>query len=354
MKRILNRAALCLAVLSLGSVAFAGDLEDDWEGKKVYSRHNLRADSGRSLVLTTTNALGLEELIPMGTELTVEEVNDKLVKLQSPKFNKPIVIKYNARHTKIPFGGYLKRTFSLEPVAVPTEGLSELDRQQIAKGELAVGMSRNAVLLAVGYPPANLNNSFEAKELVYMKGKIERLPVLFEGDTVSFLGTPPDPDKWEGHKVYNKVGFRADFKGDKHLAYSTNQLELSKHFPPNTEFKFDDEGSQSFTLITPEGTELEFKFNPSHSKISLAEFLDRTFSKGAPLELPATLTAREKELVAAGRIEPGMSREAVFLSIGYPPASKNNSFTGPNLIYMRTGFKSQTLAFEGDKLASVE
>ena len=49
-----------------------------------------------------------------------------------------------------------------------------------------------------------------------------------------------------------------------------------------------------------------------------------------------------------------MTREAIFLSIGYPPASKNSSFDGPKLVYMLTTFKPQTLSFEGEKLTGIE
>ena len=82
----------------------------------------------------------------------------KIVKVSS----RAIVFVYNDReialinipkHTQIDIGGLLERTFA--KTKVDLSKFSQMERENIAIGKVVPGMSKNAVLVARGYPPAH-------------------------------------------------------------------------------------------------------------------------------------------------------------------------------------------------------
>lgn len=344
------------AFVLLGArVARANDLEDKWEGKTVYTKTNLRFEAKKELHAASTNFQVYPELLPAGTKLKVTEVSGKAVTMTAAGKSVPVIIDFNEKHSQMPFDEYLERTFSFKPYEMPA-AFTPAERQAIAEGVAKPGMSRGAVLVALGYPPGSLNPSFDGKTLVYQRTRFARMTVTFDdaGKVKSVEGgTAPEPqnDGWTGKTVYAKVGLRAKFDDPAYEYTSTNYIEYSKHFPAGTEFTVT-KLKKAGMVLRPAGgkADLEITFESGHSQMPFEEFLGRTFAFEKPV-LPSTLSSKEKDLIKSGRVEAGMGREAVFLAVGYPPGNLNPSMDGERLVYMK--LPAQKVIFHFDKKGQV-
>ncbi len=77
----------------------------------------------------------------------------------------------------------------MSPTPVSYEGLSEVDRQGIEAGRAMVGMSKQGVLVALGYPAKHRTLSLEQDRWVYWKGRHNAYMVEFDdsGKVVSIV-----------------------------------------------------------------------------------------------------------------------------------------------------------------------
>lgn len=147
----------------------------------VYTKVGMRFDTKRGRYLMySTNYLSMPTFVPMGTQLTLEGMTGRSITLRDGDGNQ-YYIDYVAKHSQMPITEWKERHFSDTPVAMP-EGLSEVDRAGIESGEIRRGMSRDAVFLAVGYPPKSTNPSETANTLTYEWRRFVSRSVRFDGE----------------------------------------------------------------------------------------------------------------------------------------------------------------------------
>jgi hypothetical protein len=75
----------------------------------------------------------------------------------------------------------------------------------------------------------------------------------------------------------------------------------------------------------------------------------RTRRKRNPEPAPPTRLT----LVEQGVVEPGMTRDEVIMTIGYPPAHRTPSLEQPEWHYWKNRWDQYTVVFEGDRVARV-
>ncbi|HEX6811979.1 MAG TPA: hypothetical protein VF384_10190 [Planctomycetota bacterium] len=141
--------------------------------------------------------------------------------------------------------------------------------------------------------------------------------------------------RWTDQTVYSRVGmkFESGRRNVGWLMYSTNHIGLPKHIPAGTKFTVSDHRRNRIELTGEDGVAVHIEFVPrSHPGFSFDAWLERQLST-APVELPADLDARERDAIGQGRYEIGMSRAALFLSIGYPPESLTPNQNDAKLTY---------------------
>jgi hypothetical protein len=83
-----------------------------------------------------------------------------------------------------PLARHLARYFgkSCDPAAVTT--LSDVDRDGIARGKALPGMTKDGVLLAIGYPPEHVTPTREANVWTYWKSRSRTFTVEFDDGKV--------------------------------------------------------------------------------------------------------------------------------------------------------------------------
>ncbi len=103
------------------------------------------------------------------------------------------------------------------------------------------------------------------------------------------------------------------------------------------------------------GVRFELFHVKKFSRVPIETLKMRTFSKTDPLTTPAylELTGAEQKAVREGRVEIGMSRDAVILSQGYPPEHRTPSLQQDVWTYWRNRILSFRVLFTGNRVSDI-
>ena len=88
-----------------------------------------------------------------------------------------------ARHSGEDIAGIFARMFSATPTDLSP--FSESERRHILAGTVDVGMSKDAVILALGHPPKHKTPSLDANQWRYWQNRFNTFVVEFDGGKVS-------------------------------------------------------------------------------------------------------------------------------------------------------------------------
>ena len=146
-------------------------------------------------------------LIPFGTPVRILEVRKNAVKFQ-PQGHPPIVLQLRYAKDTISMDQYLQRMFPRDdprlklrtpaataPAPRGKKGAKaaparesradETTRKDIENGIVDVGMTKDQVIMALGYPPAHRTPSLDAPMWTYWANRWATFEVYFDGDRVS-------------------------------------------------------------------------------------------------------------------------------------------------------------------------
>ena len=139
------------------------------------------------------------KLIPLGTRVQILEVRKDSVKFEAAGYPAiTLAFKYGARN--LTMDQYLDRIFLVDdPYArfpkLPPDGkqAAEVDktRRMIEDGTVSVGMTREQVLMAIGYPPADRTPALDAPTWKYWASRGDTFEIYFDGDQVSRVSRQP-------------------------------------------------------------------------------------------------------------------------------------------------------------------
>ena len=118
---------------------------------------------GMKVSYTTNYKMG--PMIPVNAKVTLEAINKNQVSFQ---YNGNLVILRNMpQHSNTTMDQMMDRYFGTKNVDLSK--FTKLERDNIKKGTIAVGMSKDAVLIARGYPPSHKTPSLDADTWQYWK-----------------------------------------------------------------------------------------------------------------------------------------------------------------------------------------
>ena len=91
-----------------------------------------------------------------------------------------------AKHKSSPdFSKYLSNYFGTECDSSKIKKLSTLDQQGIKDGVVKVGMTKEGVKYAIGFPPEHKTPDLNNNEWLYWKNRFNTFKVEFKNNTVS-------------------------------------------------------------------------------------------------------------------------------------------------------------------------
>jgi hypothetical protein len=173
------RATLWIALLL---VACAGAPPpapfDDLVGRAdVVTRTNLHPDEARARLFTTNYQQ--DGLIPVCASVTLLERNAELLRFRVEASGKTYEYYYHKAAGE-PFPEHLARVFGTECPRAELDALPEIDQRGLSLGKPLVGMSKQGVLFALGYPPRHVTPSLDALRWIYWLNRFDRIAVIFD------------------------------------------------------------------------------------------------------------------------------------------------------------------------------
>lgn len=194
MKIMLNRFLLLLfAFFVSANIALAFDDEDEGdtsaakpslEGQTLYTKTNIWYERPtKILILFHAGAM-----LPVGTKITIEDMSSKAVKFTSEDGQNFRIL--TRKYYKLTGPEMAKLVFSKKnPMAKGGKfhKFSKMEQRQIKLGQIKKGMSREAVIMAYGYPPTHANPSLKQDRWQLWKTRWNRLIVTFKNGKISHI-----------------------------------------------------------------------------------------------------------------------------------------------------------------------
>ena len=89
-------------------------------------------------------------------------------------------------------------------------------------------------------------------------------------------------------------------------------------------------------------------------QLTMDAFVNRLLVDTDPKAKLAHLPTKTRALIEAAQVEPGMTRDEVLMSLGYPPAHRTPSLTAPQWTYWQNRWKTFVVDFTGDRVDRVQ
>lgn len=116
-------------------------------------------------------------IIPAGTEITILKQGRKGFKFQVKSDKKVVNFEFHEPRMQMSVDEYITLITATKPVSFGK--LSKVDNQGRAKGKALVGMSREGVLTALGYPATHRTPSLDSATWVFWANRFRTVAVHF-------------------------------------------------------------------------------------------------------------------------------------------------------------------------------
>ena len=169
-----------LSLLSLSVVFSVPAFAEEEIRYNTYNIHTQTKDGvkGKASYANYTKPGEGHVIIPPGTELTITDKSRKSFTFTYDAGQKKVKYEFHQSRMGMSLDEYLDKITAKQPPSL--DGLSKLDRQGVAEGRALVGMSREGVMTALGYPATHKTPSPEASTWIFWKNRFGTLAVEFD------------------------------------------------------------------------------------------------------------------------------------------------------------------------------
>lgn len=143
-------------------------------GETYYTRFSFHYERGR--YLTTNYARGT--LLPLNTKVRLLSIEDDELELQVAESGEKIDIENVRKYSGEDISGIAKRMLAAK--ATDLEPFDDETESAIQSGTLRMGMTKQQVILARGYPPAHETASTESDRWVYWSSRFVKHTLVFK------------------------------------------------------------------------------------------------------------------------------------------------------------------------------
>ncbi|MCD4781874.1 MAG: hypothetical protein K8S27_15210 [Candidatus Omnitrophica bacterium] len=159
----------------------------DYVGKTFYLQTNMWNESGKDILSTNFHRGGI---IPVGTEVTIKSMGRTAIKFTTKETGKQFKFVLAKKHSKLNIFELADRYFGADhPLTGKYTNFSAEEKDSIKKGIITTGMSKDAVVMAYGYPPTHRTPGLDLDTWNYWENRIRRFEVMFsKGKVVNING----------------------------------------------------------------------------------------------------------------------------------------------------------------------
>jgi hypothetical protein len=164
-------------------------------GQQYYTRHCFMYE--KNVSLTTNYWRGT--LVSINTQVTLVSMNDKKMVLRLPSGEK-VKIENVEKYSKRSMQTISRDILTTRPV--PLDSFSEPIAAAIKMGEMQLGMTKEQVVMARGYPPGHKTPSLDNDHWIYWNSRGGTETIVFkDGLLVDGRGLQPEPPHTVDHTV---------------------------------------------------------------------------------------------------------------------------------------------------------
>lgn len=189
-KRLFKTILIVLAavVIAEGTSALAG-------AEMRYLKNNIhyqgRPDRGGRMVYRASYANYVDpgaghEILPVNTKVDISVTSRSFrgrgLLIVDPESGRQIHFEYNERNMRIPMVEYIDLISS--PKKVSTGNLSAKDKKGIKDGKAYIGMTKDGIRMALGYPAAHRTPSLDNTEWVFWIDRFRTMLVQFSSSGI--------------------------------------------------------------------------------------------------------------------------------------------------------------------------
>ena len=160
-----------------------------FSGKIYYTKVNIWYEKP-SHILSTNYHRG--NILPIGTKVTIHSIKDDKIQFTPQGSGQLFTIKNHKKTSRMDTDKLFNRYFSIKDTK-PGVGdyyqATEADLENIKKGIITTGMSKKAVIMAYGYPPAHKTPLLTSDIWQYWYARVHKVNVYFKNDKVFKIET---------------------------------------------------------------------------------------------------------------------------------------------------------------------
>jgi hypothetical protein len=148
------------------------------EGKKLYISQNFWFEKPEKIYAINYKK---GNLIPAGTEVSAVQFSDDEIFFFVPSMGLNFRIVYRDKYQgSMPIRSFVDRLFTSKNLDELTKGFTKKEKEFVKSGILRTGISKNAVLVGYGYPPAHRTPSLETTRWIYWTSKFAKQELIFD------------------------------------------------------------------------------------------------------------------------------------------------------------------------------
>ncbi len=185
MQRI-EKLVLCMTVVILvGALGITTAYAKSPKGGIFYTTANMWHEHDKNF-LSTNFHLGY--MIPAGTKVKILRYGGGKIRFKIEADEKRYTYIHARKHSRIKLKELFNRYFSEENVMAPGGAFSKFTKEEqknVKEGIIVPGMSKDAVLMAYGYPPTHKTRNLSNNVWTYWESRGGRIVVYFKDDVVS-------------------------------------------------------------------------------------------------------------------------------------------------------------------------
>ena len=131
-------------------------------------------------IMSTNYHKGL--IIPVGSEVEIRKRNRKEIRFYEKRSGTEFRIKLHDKYTPLDEAQFFDRYFSKENVldSAKYKSFTDMEKENIGAGTLHEGMSKDAVLMAYGYPPTHRTPSTNGDAWTYWRSRVVYFMIQFK------------------------------------------------------------------------------------------------------------------------------------------------------------------------------
>ncbi len=153
----------------------------------VYLKANIhyqaKGDDNETSYACWVGPIGGHKIMPVNTPVKIKKWGRENFKILSILDDVEIEFEFNRERMKMPRDEYLK--YIISSVQVPLERFSDLDRKGIMEGKAYIGMTKEGVFTALGYPPTHRTPSLKSNTWVYWRDPRRTTSVTFDQEGIA-------------------------------------------------------------------------------------------------------------------------------------------------------------------------